>query len=69
MTKKDYILIAGVIKDSTEKAQNMSGKQFCEATATLAVLAECLADKMQIDNPAFNRGRFLTACGLDLITE
>jgi len=69
MSKKDYIILAKVIKDSTLKAETMSGKKFCEATATLAVLAECLADELQRDNQAFDRDRFLTACGLDLITE
>lgn len=69
MSKKDYILIAGVIEESTKRAELMSGQKFCEATATLAVFAECLADELKRDNQAFNRARFLTACGLDLITE
>ena len=69
MSKKDYILLASVIKDSTKKAETMSGKKFCEATATLAVLAGKLADELQKENSKFDRSRFLTACGLDLITE
>lgn len=69
MTKKDYIILARVISECTEKARAMSGKRFCESTATLAVFAECLSDELIKDNQAFDRSRFLKACGLDLITE
>ena len=56
MTKKDYILIAAAIK---------SGKPLPSATAASVHLQIALsaAHKLQADNPRFNFGRFLAACG------
>jgi hypothetical protein len=54
MTRKDYQLIAGVLKDSQVRNQ----------TATLALTVR-LADALALENPRFDRARFLTACGVN----
>ena len=53
MTRKDYQLIADVI------AVNWFGSAELKAD-----LANNLADKLEQDNPRFDRARFLTACGV-----
>lgn len=53
MTRKDYKLIAEVI------AVNWFGSAELKAD-----LANNLADKLEQDNPRFNRSIFLTACGV-----
>ena len=53
MTRKDYKLIAEVIAVSW----------FSSAELKLD-LVNNLADKLEQDNPRFNRSRFLTACGV-----
>lgn len=53
MTRKDYKLIAEVIAVSW----------FGSADLKLD-LVNNLADKLEQDNPRFNRARFLTACGV-----
>lgn len=57
MTKKDYELLAEVLNNCYE------AKQECN-TATVTLVAEVLADHLQLDNPRFDRNRFLTACGV-----
>jgi hypothetical protein len=51
MTRKDYQLIAEVFARST-------GDDLAK------ILAENLADKLEQDNPRFDKARFLTACGV-----
>jgi len=51
MTRKDYQMIAEVFARS-------AGDDLAK------ILAENLADKLEIDNPRFDRARFLTACGV-----
>lgn len=55
MTKKDYKLIAEVIRE--ERDRGFKGQE-----TTLQTLAEHLANKLAIDNPKFNREKFLAAC-------
>ena len=51
MTRKDYVMIAKVFARS-------AGDDLAK------LLAEDLADKLQADNPRFDRKIFLTACGV-----
>lgn len=58
MTKKDYILIADILNNNKDlHAQN--------SRDTIKRVAEQLADKMILDNPLFNKDKFLTACGFN----
>jgi len=50
MTKKDYTLIAQAINDSIKKGEN------------IVDLTMALADKLELENPRFNRDKFLEAC-------
>lgn len=61
MTKKDYELQAkaialsvGVIKESG----------LYDAETALGLMATILADSLERENPRFNRGLFLEACGI-----
>jgi hypothetical protein len=55
MTRKHFQQLADMIK----REKNYGGD-----SATLAVVAEELAKICKANNPAFNRDRFLEACGL-----
>jgi hypothetical protein len=61
MTRKDYVLIAQVIKTQIE----MSDK-FQEELSKVGAqnIAYDLAWKLSEDNPRFDRARFLVACGV-----
>lgn len=54
MTRKDFQLIAEVIRNADEIADEM----------TLSAIAENLADALSTTNPLFNRALFLDACGV-----
>lgn len=56
MTKKDYELIASVIARFTP----MTTEREIGAVAT--AIADSLANRLKLDNPRFNRDRFLAAC-------
>jgi hypothetical protein len=58
MTKKDYILIAGVLKQQTDVLQ---GSQLDSHHNTILMLKEALA----IENPKFDKSKFLRSCGLN----
>ena len=68
MTKKDYELIANVIRyTKNHYLINIPHKGKKEViNATLEVLADELAERLQIDNPRFDFERFMTACGFEL---
>lgn len=57
MTKKDYEMIAEAFLD----IYSMQGYKNSEAIETLA---RHLAGRLALDNPRFDRKRFLTACGV-----
>lgn len=57
MTKKDYKLIAGTLYD-VKYSDNVNNKDR-KAIATL------LAIRFELNNPKFNRSKFLKACGLE----
>jgi hypothetical protein len=54
MTRKDYVVIAEVIKNLDEVIDSYA----------LEVLADNMAEALESDNPRFDRARFLVACGV-----
>lgn len=58
MTKKDYVKIAGVIKEYRHQ-KRIEGYNW-----DLSDLAQDLAVVFASDNPRFDQDRFLEACGL-----
>ena len=54
LTKKDYELIAGVLKLADAECW----------TDHIELIAEEMADSLEQDNPKFDRNKFLTACGI-----
>jgi hypothetical protein len=61
MTKKDYELIADVLKDQRNLSL-MPG--FGDPTP--AMVAKAFADRLATANPRFNRATFLRACGVEV---
>ena len=55
MTKKDYILIAKVIKEAKENS--------------IYYLSYKMADALKTENQRFDYRKFLDACGIDTIRE
>ena len=69
MTKKDYVKIADVIAYNRNNTGLAPGQWTSDDTlagylVALNDVAYMMADKMQQDNPRFDRARFLKACGL-----
>lgn len=63
MTKKDYILIAKLIREGLERAE--AARHDEERTAEFSALwrfADQFALEARRDNPRFDRHRFLFAC-------
>ena len=69
MTKKHFTAIAAIIKSQLNSAQleNSLVSQDIKDGAQIAsaCIAESLADYFQGENPAFDRLRFLSACGVE----
>ena len=60
MTRKDYVIIAETIR--------MNRKDFNQGEdglMLLDILANQLSNSFEIDNPRFDRARFLDACGVN----
>jgi len=66
MTKKDYEKIAAVFAGTMHHLRvAASGGEADQAMMKATVLnAMCMADMLEVDNPRFNRERFLKACGV-----
>jgi hypothetical protein len=66
MTKKDYIKIASLISDSTKTVSytELESQQNQQQYFVLEWfnLTNNLADMLQVDNPNFDKGRFINAC-------
>jgi hypothetical protein len=60
MTRKDYVMIADTIK-TARKVELTNGT----VLVSVAHLANTLATELEIDNPRFDRARFLVACGVN----
>lgn len=54
MTKKHYIMIAGIMSEFSRTGEPI-----------VKSLAHAFADQLAGDNPRFDRSRFLLACGYD----
>lgn len=63
MTKKDYELVARVLRD-TEAACLRS--QWDAVWRDRGRVAEAFADELASTNPRFDRARFLRACGVEV---
>jgi hypothetical protein len=57
MTRKDYVLIAEVIRASKIAWAGNNNNLVDD-------ISRALADALVKENPRFNRARFLTACGV-----
>lgn len=60
MTRKDYELIAKAIKLKTEDIPKYGGGMIL-----VKGVVDGIAVAMKMDNPNFNKDKFLAACGLD----
>jgi hypothetical protein len=60
MTKKDYELIAQALADISE---NYEGDDWT-VSGVIGLMAGKLANKLESENPRFNREMFLKACGV-----
>ena len=64
MTKKDFELIAGAVRDIYWRAVNDNGMDEDQAEEPRELAAYALADALATTNPRFDRARFLAACGV-----
>jgi len=65
MTRKDYVMIAGIIKDcNLIPTLNKNKEEGLIQADILFTVASQLAYKLEQDNPRFDRTKFLTACGV-----
>lgn len=69
MTKKDYELIAGTLRNYKEFQLKDDEKDFTASEHSLLMtswreVGQALATNLQADNPRFDRNKFLTACGI-----
>ena len=62
MTKKDYELIAGVIASLALEREDTTCNHDAGFECGREAVAGLLASKLKVDNPRFDRDRFLTAC-------
>ena len=67
MTKKDYELIASVIKQAYTRELEIEreGNDTKTAQASLEVLSWRMADELQARSPKFNWFVFMKACGIN----
>lgn len=63
MSRKDYFLIAGAIRDEVEK---WGGLTTDEERRMARAIADSIADALMRDNDAFRRELFLSACGFEV---
>ena len=63
MTKKDYIRIAAALRDTLlidcPTTEYLNGAKAAHMSAITRI-----ASTLQLDNPRFDRSRFLAACGV-----
>jgi hypothetical protein len=60
MTRKDYQVIAQIIKQNREDFV-----EFEDGHTLTGIIAHQFANYAEQDNPRFNRAKFLTACGVN----
>lgn len=75
MTKKDFVLIANVLKvckntfEDSMKNHDIEDREYAlskGASEATSMIAEALAESLKRTNPLFDTQRFLTACGVEL---
>ena len=75
MTRKDYVAIADVISGALADIAHDAEKEFVSdkgrailsgERAGVHMVALRIADAMRADNPRFDWGRFIKACGMEL---
>lgn len=66
MTRKDYKLIASVMHNL--RVMHNSGVEGEHYSYVLTHYAECLADRLEADNPLFDRSKFLEASGVQTLS-
>lgn len=75
MTRKDYVAIAEVISGALADIRHDAEKDFISdkgrailsgERAGVHMVALRIADVLREDNPRFDWGRFVKACGIDL---
>jgi hypothetical protein len=65
MTRKDYQLIANVLKAHTpSRGVQAEAQTMLERAWTLRNIALTFAHELASENPRFDRAKFLRACGL-----
>lgn len=64
MTKKDFELIAGAVRQSRLVGLNIAESTAHRFSEQRACTARRLADALATTNPRFDRARFLAACGV-----
>lgn len=65
MTRKDFQLIADVLRTERERSRQyvtVNNPRACTELDHLDQIAESMADALVTTNPRFNRSRFLNAC-------
>jgi hypothetical protein len=60
MTKRDYCLLAACVADARLEQKRDASDSYG------VTIAENLADALELQNPRFDRARFLVACGFTL---
>jgi len=65
MTKKDYVALAQAINRSRpdENGEYHNADVYATIALTIGIVADNIATVCANDNAAFDRARFLTACG------
>ena len=63
MTRKDYVAIAA----SIQATRKYFTPDSIEEQAAVDLVAKRIANTMEIDNPRFDRSRFLKACGISAV--
>lgn len=65
MTKKDYELIAKAIRDTQARinAGSIAKNSLLDQLRGVRRTAAHLSDALAVENPRFDAGRFLAACG------
>lgn len=63
MSKKDYIKFAGLIRDRIQDLKGGYYAQWYNRVQELEMIVQDMIHIFEQDNSAFDRDRFLTACG------
>ena len=64
MSKKDYQALARVIYQQAQDANYLSDGEYAQAASEDAIqrLSHAIASVLAVDNPRFDRARFIEAC-------